>query len=198
MITTDLPFGKVGSERFAQLLADSTSYLEYGSGSSTLMAATLVPSLVSVESDPKFLAAVEGLCGPPAAHEERRFIHAEIGTTGAWGTPLLRRPTRLRVAKWIAYPMAPWISVGREYRTETVLVDGRFRVASALAVVLMQPDTQWAILFDDYEDRPEYWGFETFADLAALHGRMAEFRPRTGVSMAEARLAFEYYRRDWR
>lgn len=201
VISDELPFGDQAAERFTEALAASASYLEYGSGSSTLHAATVVPAVVSVESDPRFLAAVEDRCRLTALSTgtpQRHFIRADIGGTGAWGVPTFRRPTRARLAKWEAYPLAPWLGLGLRFRAETILVDGRFRVACALAVVLRQPDTEWTLFFDDYAERPEYWAFESFADRVAMHGRMAEFRPRRSGSAGEAQLAFDRYLSDWR
>ncbi len=201
VISDHLPFGQDGVDQFQKAVSSAESYLEYGAGSSTLWASAEVPSLVSVESDGRFLKAVESLCFSAAPLDDkctREFIFADIGGTGAWGIPTYKRPTRSRVDKWRAYPLAPWLRMGLDYRADTILIDGRFRVACALAVVVMQPDIEWTLLFDDYVERPEYWAFEAFADRVGMHGRMAEFRPKTNVNAGVAQISLNTYLHDWR
>ncbi len=198
IVSRELPFGEKATDRFEQALLEARSYLEFGSGSSSIHGSRCVKSLVSVESDARFLSAVQGLCVPAVDGQQFNFLHAAIGSTGAWGVPIFRRPTRDRTRKWINYPLAPWLALGLDYRADLILVDGRFRVACALGTVLLQPSEDWILLFDDYVSRPEYWGFEAFAKRVATHGRMAEFRPLPGVELGSARLAFDSYVRDWR
>lgn len=200
-ITAELPFGEPAAERFLADLAACRRYLEFGSGASTLRAVEAPCAVVTVESDRAFLHAVEGRCrliGAASDAGAATFIHADIGPTGPWGVPARKAFTGLSGDRWRAYPTAPWVALGREYRADLVLVDGRFRVACALSVILMQRDTDWQLLFDDYVDRQEYWPIERFADLVEMRGRMAVFRPRADLDVVEAGKAFEAFVSDWR
>lgn len=194
ILTPELPFGPEASRVFLERLSRSASYLEFGAGSSTLQAAHLAGDVTSVESDARFLGAVGLKCLPMEPH----LIHGDIGRTGPWGVPSSKRPSRHRVAKWRNYPTAPWRVRGEDYRADLILVDGRFRVACALAVILHQPDENWTLLVDDYAGRTEYQPIGQFAELVALHGRMAEFRPIADPSRSEAESAFEHFVSDWR
>lgn len=200
-VTRDLPFGEAAVERYIDDLASCRTYLEYGSGSSTLWAVEAGCQVVTVESDASFLASLEGRCrkvARPADAGSMSFIHADIGRTGPWGVPSTRLSASHQRARWAAYPMAPWVTLGRDFRADLILVDGRFRVACALAVVLMQGDSEWRLLFDDYADRQEYWPIERFADLVELRGRMAVFQPKSGVDLVEAGAAYDAFGADWR
>lgn len=200
-VTAELPFGEPAAEQFLADLAACRSYLEFGSGSSTLRAVAATSAVVTVESDESFLTSLESRCrlierAPDAG--EMTFIHADIGPTGPWGVPSGKAFSGLLGVRWRAYPTAPWLTLGREYRADLVLVDGRFRVACALSVILMQRDTDWRLLFDDYVDRQEYWPIERFADLVELRGRMAVFQPKVDLDVVEAGAAFDSFISDWR
>jgi hypothetical protein len=195
----ELPFGADGEATFDSLIAGCSQYLEYGSGSSTFAVVRAGKRVVTVESDPRFLAAVERRCGKiqdGSAGPSMTFIHGDIGHTGPWGKPVM--PWRSRPDAWRRYPLAPWAVLGPEFRADAVLVDGRFRVACALAVILQQPDTQWTMLVDDYVGRPEYEPITDYATLVGLHGRMAEFHPAERTSRAAVESAFEHFVSDWR
>ena len=119
---------------FAERLAVAGSYLEFGSGGSTVLAAKVGVPFVSVESDRYFLRAVRrkltdtGRLDP----DSQTLLHVDIGLTEAWGAPLMHTPTPERVARWRRYPRAPWIALARLPGPHLVLIDGRFRVACAL------------------------------------------------------------------
>jgi len=194
VISAELTFGDEANVRFLNLLGSCHSYLEFGAGSSTIQAARAGRRFTTVESDPGFLAAVERKCKGGSG----TFLQADIGPTGPWGVPRNRRATSEQVTRWRGYPEAPWRALGGDFRADMILVDGRFRVACVLAVILNQAASCWTVLFDDYVDRPEYADIEEFATLVGIHGRMAELTPRFGVDPVEVRRAFERFSADWR
>ena len=195
-ISEETPFGSPADEFFRTALADCTTYLEFGAGSSTLVASSLAAHLVSVESDPDFLGAVQSLCADRGSRMD--FIHADIGLTGPWGAPFRKSRVWRQVRRWATYPLAPWNRLGSDFRADLVLVDGRFRVASALAVVARQADSQWTMLVDDYVGRPEYSILEEFATLQQYQGRMAVFGPMAGLDLRLAERTLRDYVQDWR
>ena len=198
LLGEELPFGPEGEQAFRSQLASCTTYLEYGSGSSTFEAARSGVAFVTVESDSRFLAAVARHCRAiaPADAKQERFLHGNIGRTGPWGKPVL--PSVTRPNTWRRYPLAPWQALGAGFHADFVLIDGRFRVACALAVIAHQPDASWTMLVDDYVGRDEYTPIAHFANLVAQHGRMAQFRPRPGVSSSEVASALVHFTGDWR
>jgi hypothetical protein len=168
-------FDQAGLEFFAVAIRESRVYLEYGSGGSTLMAARFVARLVSVEPDAIFAKAVRAAL--PETRANIAILTPDIGLTRDWGFPVFDRPTPARIAKWKRLPQAPWKVLSTDV-PDLILIDGRMRVACALESLLrVNPATK--ILIDDYVDvGRNYKPVEQFADLIAMHGRMAEFRKR--------------------
>lgn len=149
-------------------MARSRSYLEYGSGGSTVLASTLVKGdIVSVESDRKFARAVRDKTRDAS---NVTVLHANIGPTGPWGRPMLNLPTR-----WRTYPELPW-----NYQTsvpDLIFVDGRFRVACVLYSLLQLP-SNWTgtFILDDYEKRRDgYSAIEEFIASPEAIGRSLSF-----------------------
>lgn len=195
-----LPFGPDAEGTYRDLVEGCYSYLEYGAGASTIYAVRHERRVVAVESDSRFLAAVEDRCRHAVASDcrdsEPTLLHADIGPTGPWGKPVFPRVSRPR--RWRHYPEAPWEALGSDYRADLVLIDGRFRVACALAVMMHQADSDWTILVDDYPDRPQYAAIAEYARLTELRGRMAVFRPAESADRAGIERAFERFVADWR
>ena len=144
--------------------------LEYGSGGSTLVAGEN-PSVTifSVESDANWVAMMQRWFEASPAKGKVVLHHADIGETKAWGMPANNR----RVARWPGYPNSVWDRPDF-LQPDTVLIDGRFRLACFLTV-LLRTTRPVKVLWDDYSDRTAYHRAETLCPLVARHGRMAEF-----------------------
>jgi hypothetical protein len=166
-------FDQDGLEFFRLAIKDSRIYLEFGSGGSTILASRFVTKLVSVETDRVFAAAVRRAL--PQSRAEVHLLTPNIGMTRDWGFPIFGHPTPARIARWKRLPKAPWGILGSDI-PDTILIDGRMRVACALECLLhITRDT--CLLVDDYMGR-SYEAIERFANPIAFHGRMAEFRKR--------------------
>lgn len=144
--------------------------LEYGSGGSTLVAADNAGALVfSVESDADWVSMMRDWfdANPPKA----RLVlhHADIGTTKAWGMPRNMSGAR----RWPAYANSVW-DLGNFTPPDMVLIDGRFRLACFLTV-LIRSTAPVRVLWDDYAERPGYHECERLVKPARMIGRMAEF-----------------------
>ena len=111
-------------------------YLEFGSGGSTLMAIRAgIRTIITVESDPAWAAAVRSdpEIAPRIGDGSAVVLHADIGPVASFGSPT----STASMAKWHNYLRAPWIEWERRGEMpELVLVDGRFRVASCLSVLI--------------------------------------------------------------
>ncbi len=161
---------------FTSLLQDARRYLEFGAGGSTLAAASLGVSTLSVESD-RFYARVLRRRLPSKAPAE--IIDADIGLTGNWGTPVFRTPTPGRVARWRRYVDLPFERLKRLGGPfpSLILIDGRFRRACALesarqSALANQPTT---LFFDDYDGREHYHDIERHLGRPQMVGRAAIF-----------------------
>ncbi len=160
-----------GLRCFQGALKLSRCYLEYGSGGSTVYAALVagVPAIVSVESDKSWIDKVRNTLGSTNTHVYLEYCN--LGEVGEWGSP--KNDEKMR--DFWKYAAAPW-AVARKLNLvpDTVLIDGRFRVASFLTS-LLRARIGTRIMFDDYLDRPRYFVVERFCSIEMMHGRMAVF-----------------------
>ncbi len=194
---SDQPWLDEGSSAvFLQMIENSKSYLEYGSGGSTVLAAKLNKPFISVDTDPYFLEAVRRKIGKLAANQH--LEHWNIGWTREWGCPVFQTPSARNSKRWKAYADIPWRYVEKGLLPDTVMVDGRFRVAAALTScvhLVNAPDSR--ILVDDYIMRPHYHAIADYAELIDIRGRMAIFKPPSTCSQ-DIQEAIDRYSLDWR
>lgn len=164
----------------AQFLRDryekSDVILEYGSGGSTFVGAELgARKIMSVESDENWALNMNAAVAKFLPDHGGIHIHqVDIGKTKAWGYPRNHQ----NWAEFHKYPLSIW-DQGYFEAPDTVLIDGRFRVACFLTVLLKitKPTT---VLFDDYVNRRNYHSVdyhyvEKFAKPVDTIGRMARF-----------------------
>ena len=144
--------------------------LEYGSGGSTVLAGQMEGKIVtSVESDKAWVARLRDWFAANPAVSPVTLHHAYIGRTREWGFPKsLKQHT-----KWASYPVGIWDEPGFEV-PDVVLIDGRFRLACMLIVMLRTPHPV-TVLWDDYAERPHYHRVEQLVAPVAMAGRLARF-----------------------
>lgn len=190
------------TEYFTEKLRGCRSYLEYGSGGSTYLAASLGKWLVTVDSDNFFLRAVKNkIVGSGLFNKEKQhFIHADIGLTKEWGRPVVVfPPSAERLTAFDKYSDFPRAFAEANAYPDLVLVDGRFRVACALkAFKALGQKTDWTLIVDDYVERPYYKVLENFAKLDRLVGRMAVFTGLKPGAEGELATAIGHYAYDYR
>lgn len=178
---------------FRERLRSSTLYLEYGCGGSTVEAARLGKSFVSVEGDRYYLEAVRKKIEKQFGPVEGTFLHADVGLTGPWGYPIFKARNLARMQRWKGYAEKPWRSL--RSMPDLILIDGRFRVHCALFTISKVSDFE--ILFDDYGRRPHYREVEKFARLDRMYGRMAVFRPKPYDS-SDLKASIAHFASDYR
>lgn len=156
-------------------LAAAACHLEYGCGDSTRRAVACgsIRSIVSVESDPAFVESA--LRSQPEIRQAEaagrlRFLLADIGPVVEWGKPGDDSKRHL----WPAYALAPYRD---GFVPDTLLIDGRFRVACGLLAALQCPPSA-TVLIHDYTNRFLYHLLEDYLEVAELAGRMAVCHPR--------------------
>lgn len=162
--------------RLRECYAQAQVILEYGSGGSTELAASLPGKLViSVESDRAWARDIRKKLRASLALSPSIVHFVDIGRTGTWG----RAVDSSGWQRYHEYPNSVWDApFFRE--PDVVLVDGRFRTA-CLMTVMMRTRKPVTVLFDDYLNRPRYHLVEEIAPPLAIIGRMAEFRIEPGM-----------------
>ena len=175
-----------GLHCFQNALSGSRCYLEYGSGGSTVFANNVakVQTIISIESDRAWAEKVVRSLDKNGCRV--LLSYCDLGEVGDWGAPR----SRDRIETFWRYATGPWDAARQhDLVPDTILVDGRFRVASFL-YSLLSARVGTVILFDDYLDRPEYHVAEKFCRLESMHGRMALFRANTAYALPDIAAAF--------
>lgn len=183
----------VGVRFLDQAMDTSIVFLEYGCGGSTLFAATKknIPYIISVDSDKNWSDRVRSLMPKTCISHIK---HVDIGPVGEWGKPIDLSGTK----NYFRYPSEPWkISRKESLIPDTILIDGRFRVACFL-YSLLNARVGTRIIFDDYFNRPFYFEVEKFCSVNSQHGRLAEFIVTKNFNYSDLTLAFAKYSVDWR
>lgn len=191
-------FDLAGDRYFAARMPKARIYLEYGSGGSTIVAAKSGARFKTVDSDPFFLRAVEKKIRTEIGSTNGAFIYCNIGMTELWGFPIFKGLSAGRCNRWKHYALAPWLDHDASFLPELVLIDGRFRVACALTTIkYLTNRVSFEILVDDYGDRDQYREIEKYAELSSMQGRMAVFKPKSGVNPQDIDRAIEIYSLDY-
>ncbi len=159
-------------------LQSAQSYLEFGMGGSTVLAAWLgVPQIVSIDSSEKWIENVASQIAPIQSSSQIELLHAPIGETLEWGFP---KDTQMQ-SQWPGYYSKPWRVA---HDPDLVLIDGRFRVPCFL-YSLLQLKPSAVILWDDYRERSEYHHIEQHLAPAAYFGKMAKFLVPSHINLAK-------------
>ncbi|MCG6205523.1 hypothetical protein LPW26_12805 [Rhodopseudomonas sp. HC1] len=155
---------------FTSFIRNATSYVEFGTGGSTVLASNYVRDrIISVDSSQEWLDLVKVACADSKVIPELLFM--DIGTTGEWGSPT-DNTTRHR---WPSYHSDVW-NVEGSANADLYLVDGRFRVACFAQVVLhCKPSAIIAI--HDFSSRPAYHRVNEIAREIATAGDLSFFLP---------------------
>lgn len=181
---------------FERVLARGAGgYLEWGAGGSTLAAVRApIGRILSVESDAAWLERLRAHpeVATAAASGRARLLHGDIGPVGAWGAPA-DDSAFLRWPRYVATAWAWCAEAG--FWPELVLVDGRFRTACALSVLLAARaggGPMPALLFHDFipEQRSNYRPLLGFFDIAEQAETLALLAPRPGVGAASLMAGF--------
>lgn len=159
-------------EALSARLKNSKSYLEYGSGGSTVLAASLgVPRIVSVDTSVEWFKKVRDEIDLMGYGGELRALHIDIGPTKKWGYPV----NDARMGQWPRYFFEPWALIqDGAPAPDLILIDGRFRVSCFLASLAHAP-VGTTILFDDYVGRKHYHVVERLLKPINHYDRMVEF-----------------------
>ncbi len=171
---------------FRSFLECSRTYVEFGAGGSTcLAAATQKDAIISVDSSDEWLEKVRSECASRPNAASMHLVKVDIGPTGDWGVPL----DAFTRDRWPDYYTTLWANpVSRS--ADTVLVDGRFRVACFMATLMnCHPGT--TVIIHDYASRPHYHVVREVAHEIARAGDLSVFRFSEKTQMPRVREIME-------
>ena len=173
------------------------TYVEYGAGGGTLLAARHVDVVISVESDKHYLNLVKGALDGRDISAAVHLIHGRVGPTARWGYPFFRAGGYAVSGRH--YVNAPWRALERVGRdADFVLVDGRYRMACACAALLHPRGEKAVILMDDFANRDHYNDILQFTDLVEQKGRGVLVRRKQDFDAARCRMVLKTHFRDSR
>lgn len=182
-----------GLSYFHQMLADSRCYLEFGCGGSTVYACNeaKVTNVLSVDTSIDWVKRIRAETATSGVNLV--LDHVDLGEVGDWGKP----KSADRYKDFWKYPASPWRKARElDLTPDTVLIDGRFRVACFL-YSLLSAKSGTTIMFDDYFDRPHYFEVEKFCSLTKRVGRSGIFKSTNNFDVGEVVSAYARYSLDW-
>jgi hypothetical protein len=153
--------------------------LEFGSGGSTLELLNRGFQVTSVETDRFFANQVNRVAH--SRFNSRPVVFLNIGPTGNYGYPAT-------TLKWINHSMGRfrrYINYPAKKSFDTVIIDGRFRVAAFLSCVKNMEPLPNLIVIDDFLDRPEYQILNKYINFKGSINGMQYFFPKTKNSHAD-------------
>lgn len=183
-------------------MAKAKSYLEFGTGGSTLFAIECgIRRIVSVDSDPAWSRTVDEKIAirRPKVDVDIELIHCDIGRTRDWGFPLDRE----QITNWPQYFVQPWQRfLSRNETPDLIYVDGRFRVACALYSLLNLHlhrrrflGKAARILIHDFSDRPYYSKILELASVVARVNTLVVVEQMPNISpsrLVQELMAFQF------
>lgn len=170
-INPKINFGSLNSNTyFYKSLKKCNFYLEYGSGSSSLLAIKLKKKFISIETDKSFHNLI---CDLVPVKYNKNINYLNYGPTKYDALPILP----VYFIKKQIYNYAFFIENSgnsKKIFPDLVLVDGRFRVMVCLSILYLQlkNNVKSKIILDDYKDRNYYKVLKKYFDIK-LVGRLA-------------------------
>lgn len=170
-----------------QLLNDSldraTHYLEYGIGGSTVLAAQKsLKNIIAIDSSKEWIDKVKVDIEKSVHNGNINLLLANLGATVEWGYP---KNDQL-VKNWPQYYTSPWISFkALNVYPDLILIDGRFRT-SCFLYSLLHCQNGTRILWDDYQNRPEYHFIENILPPQGIIDDMAIFTTTNNIDKSMA------------
>lgn len=166
---------------YKETLKDKKFLVEYGVGGSTLLAfKSGINTIWSTDSSQEWLDNIRNHpeLGAAVAKKKLHLFHADLGQLRQWGFPAGMEA----VKKWPGYPMQVWEKLGeRAEQVDVVLVDGRFRIASALVSLLFtRPEVP--VVIHDFE-RTHYHVVLEFTDTIASCERLVVLKKKSDLNM---------------
>ena len=166
------------------------SIFEFGSGGSTLEFLRRGFSVTSVETDRLFARRVNKVAYKEFGLNPVVFNH--IGLTGSYGYPL----TGLNLTKRKHAKFAKYTKSGCVGGYDTVVIDGRFRVASFIAILIFSPELPQLICIDDYKDRVEYKQLNEILEFDGEIDGLFYIFPKCDIKLKDAMKLYSRYIND--
>src|SRR5690606_17541628 len=177
---------------FNRYIKNSKYYLEFGSGGSTLRVLQKSQAKIySVESSIDWIAYLSNYFIIRQARKKRLFFHhVDIGQTRGWGYPISNNSKALfpNYSNSIFNLLDP-------NKLDTVLVDGRVRVACVLNVILnMPPNENTVMLIHDFWNREKYHIVLKYLTKVHEVDTLGVFKIKNHINLVSVKHDYEIYK----
>ena len=173
---------------FSLILTKCKKYLEFGVGGSTLLAYTTqnIKKIISVDSDIKWINEIKKFKN--IKNDENKkiiFEYIDIGEISNLGYP------KIKTEKMFNYSNQVFKKYKNEY--DLVFIDGRFRVACTLQVILnCKKDIK--ILIHDFNKRSQYHILYKYLDVIYSINNLVLFSIKERININEVIKNYEIYK----
>jgi hypothetical protein len=177
---------------FDEAINKSHHYLEFGMGGSTLRAIQKSKTKIYVvESSPEWIKQMMKYFILRYFENKRLYIFPiNIGPTRLWGYPDSDKNKNL----FESYSSSIFESIDRN-SIDLALVDGRFRVACTLKIILScYENINIKILIHDFWNRPQYHIVLKYLDVVKKADTIGLFTIKNNVDIEAAQKEFETYK----
>ena len=179
-------------ELFDRKIRNSAAYLEFGMGGSTFRALQKSNTKVyCIESSKDWISMMREYWWIRSMETERLAVyHVDIGPPKEWGIPSSEESKELFPNySGIIYNMIPKKNI------DTILIDGRFRVACALKAILeCNSNSNLQILIHDFSIRPNYHIVLEYLDEVETADTLSVFKIKEKLDYDLVREAYEKYK----
>lgn len=177
---------------FDETIKRANHYLEFGMGGSTLRAIQKSKAVIyTVESSPEWVAHMRGYVSIRRSERTRlRIFPVEIGPVGNWGYPTSDEFKN----RFESYSSGVFRSIHPEL-VDLALIDGRFRVACALKVILeCHANQRIEIMVHDFWERSHYHLLLKYLDVVKRIDSLALFSIKQGIDLNLVRKDYDEYK----
>jgi len=193
-IPSEYPFVMYPEEKelLMKIIKKSKNYLEFGTGGSTIF--TLINSnthVTSVDTNEPWISFIKKYKIIKNNLSKKLDIHfIDIGPTKYWGYPV-NETHKEKFPKF----SSEIFNITNSEKYDTVLVDGRFRVACALQTILQCFNNKdLKILIHDYSLREGYKIVEKYLEITETAKTLFVFKIKNNINLKEVTQDYEKYK----
>jgi hypothetical protein len=177
---------------FSLILSKCRKYLEFGTGGSTLFAYNTpnIEKIITVESDKMWIKNIsDSIKNYKNIKKQIIFDYVDIGKVSSWGYPI----SKMKNENFSNYSNQVFKRYKNDY--DLVFVDGRFRIACTLQVILnCKADTK--IIIHDFNNRLYYHILYKYLDIIYSVDTLVLFSIKDDIDINEVKLDYEKFKNE--
>lgn len=179
---------------FDQTVREAEQYLEFGLGGSTLEVLRKSKAQVySIDSSQEWISRMRQYQFVKRSEQKQKrlnIFHVDIGKTGEWGFP----QDETSRDDFPEYSQDIFHKIRKDI-IDTVLIDGRFRVACTLRTILeCHSNSRLKILIHDFWDRPHYHVVLRYLDVIDRADTLGVFTVKADIDLEKLQQDYEEYK----